>query len=226
MTKFKYLGDAVYGALDGIVTTFAVVAGVAGASLSGNLILILGIANLLADGTSMAAGNYLGRKSEKDYRKKHREEEEQAIEEDPTNAKKDLRKSYAVRGFSGNILDSIVKHVSEDKSRWLEERMQTEHGSEDLINPYKAGFVTFASFVVAGAIPLLSYAVALLVPGMMNISFSLACLLTGLTLFFVGSLRSKLIKKPWWLAGWEMLFVGGIAAVVAYVVGFLLRSLA
>jgi len=66
----EYIGDIVYGANDGIITTFAVVAGVAGAALSPTIVLILGVANLFADGFSMAAGNYLARKSEKEYKKR------------------------------------------------------------------------------------------------------------------------------------------------------------
>jgi VIT1/CCC1 family predicted Fe2+/Mn2+ transporter len=64
----RYLGDAVYGALDGIVTTFAIVAGVQGASLASSIVLVLGVANLLADGVSMGAGSYLSKRSEEEYR--------------------------------------------------------------------------------------------------------------------------------------------------------------
>ena len=66
----EYIGDIVYGANDGIITTFAIVAGVAGASLSPAIVVVLGLANLLADGFSMATSNYLARKSEKEYREK------------------------------------------------------------------------------------------------------------------------------------------------------------
>ncbi len=78
----KYIGDIVYGANDGIITTFAVVTGVAGAGLASNIVIILGVANLLADGFSMAASNYLARKSESDY-KKNTEAAPAATEEKP-----------------------------------------------------------------------------------------------------------------------------------------------
>lgn len=222
----KYLGDAVYGALDGIVTTFAVVAGVAGASLSSTLILVLGLANLLADGTSMAAGNYLGRKSESDYRTRTEQRERRLIKNKPQEARKDVREQYRARGFSGKLLDSIVKHVTGDADRWLYERMFDKHGSVTTVNPVKAGITTFVAFVIAGAVPLLSYVLAILLPSVHQYSFGAAIVLTAAALFGVGSLRSLLIDKPWWKAGAEMLFVGGIAAVVAFLVGYGLRGLA
>jgi vacuolar iron transporter family protein len=79
----KYIGDIVYGANDGIITTFAVVAGVAGAGLAPKIVIILGVANLLADGFSMAASNYLARKSESDYKKNSAAEKNEREEEKP-----------------------------------------------------------------------------------------------------------------------------------------------
>src|SRR5512141_1628263 len=93
----KYLGDAVYGALDGSITTFAVVAGVSGASLSSGIILILGFANLIGDGISMAVGNYLAKRSDASYR-----ERERVLEQARTREHKDLlREIYRKKGFAG-----------------------------------------------------------------------------------------------------------------------------
>lgn len=167
----EYIGDFVYGANDGIITTFAVVAGVAGAELAPAVVIILGFANLLADGFSMATSNYLARKSENDYQKTLVPAERTPI-------------------------------------------------SKKVPSPIKKASVTFFSFVLVGAIPLLPY-----IFGVKNNLFILATIATSLALFISGSLRSLVIPKKWWRGGLEMFGVGAIAATVAYAVGDLLGKL-
>ena len=94
-----YLRDFVYGANDGIITTFAVVAGVAGANLSASVVLILGFANLLADGFSMAMSNYLGEKSNRDFVATERGREEWEVERLPEEEREEIRKIYRAKGF-------------------------------------------------------------------------------------------------------------------------------
>ena len=89
------LGDFVYGATDGAVTTFAIVAGVIGASLEPAIVLILGFANLFADGFSMAVGNYLGTKSQREYIAKARRREEWEIDNLAEQEKQEIRDIYA-----------------------------------------------------------------------------------------------------------------------------------
>lgn len=156
----KYIGDLVYGANDGIITTFAVVAGVAGAELAPSIVIILGVSNLLGDGFSMAASNYLARKSENDYQK-------------------------AKTG----------EHI-------------------ELDNPIKNATATFIAFIVAGSIPLVPY-----ILGTNDKLFNQAIIATGIALFIVGSLRTRVSHVKWWRGGLEMLFVGALAASVAYVIG-------
>ncbi|PIP52042.1 hypothetical protein COX59_00630 [Candidatus Beckwithbacteria bacterium CG_4_10_14_0_2_um_filter_47_25] len=158
-----YIRDAVFGANDGIVTTFAVVAGVAGANLPLSTVLILGFVNLLADGLAMGLGNYLGMKSELD----------------------------------------LALRIKQSQ----------------LLLAEKRGMATFVSFGLAGLFPLLPYVLGLPQP------FNASIVVTGLTLFLVGSLRSIITKKPWFKAGLEMLFVGAIAAGAAFVTGRLIERL-
>ena len=223
----KYLGDAVYGALDGIVTTFAVVAGVAGAGLSSGVILILGFANLLGDGVSMAAGNYLGKRSERAYREQRRTQERADIEHDPAAHREHLAGIYRKKGFSGAQLTGIVATLTRDKERWTDEMMVGELGifQED-ISPWRSAFATLGAFILAGLVPLLSYLVAIRFPQVAQYSLVAAFLLTGVALFTVGGMRSLLTSTRWWRAGAEMLVVGGFAAGVAYAVGWLLSGLA
>lgn len=161
-----HIKDLVYGATDGIITTFAVVAGVVGGDLPASVILIVGFANLLADGFSMASSNYLGTKSECEALKS------QGV---PCNP--------------------------------------------ELHAPKRSAFFTFAAFVVAGLIPLLPY----LIWGDKDL-FPLAILFTALALFVVGGLRTLVTKKNFLRSGFEMLIVGGVAATIAFYVGWLLKA--
>jgi VIT1/CCC1 family predicted Fe2+/Mn2+ transporter len=156
-----YLRDLIYGANDGIITTFAVVAGVTGADLSTQVILILGISNLLADGFSMAASDYLSLRSE----------------------------------AAAQESDGIATDAAE--------------------NPFKHGLATFIAFVVAGVVPLAAY----LVPLASDQRFPAAIVLTFMSLFVVGASRSYVTRRSWTRSGLEMLAVGALAAVVAYVIG-------
>lgn len=157
--------SAVFGANDGIITTFAVVAGVAGASLGAEIVLILGIANMVADGISMAVGDFLGERSEKKYDQQR---------------------------LGGAIPGGL----------------------------WKTGLVTFLAFVGAGTLPLLPYLAEYVgVPLRAEMRFTTSILATAGALFLVGSLRSLLIKVPWWKNGLEMLAIGSVAAAAAYVLG-------
>lgn len=221
----RYIGDAVYGALDGIITTFAIVSGVVGASLSVTIVLILGFASLLADGISMSVGNYLGTKSEQDYYKKEREREEWEIKHFPDAEIEEITQIYENKGFSGKELESIVKKITSDKELWIDEMMKDElHLMKDEKSPVKAGLTTFAAFIIAGFAPLFSYVATLAFPSLAPMSFQIAVILTAIIIFIVGSARSIIIGKKWYVAGLEMLLVGGAAAIAAYYIGFLISG--
>jgi VIT1/CCC1 family predicted Fe2+/Mn2+ transporter len=226
-TAGKYLGSAVYGALDGTVTTFAVVSGVVGADLSLRIILILGFANLVADGFSMAASNYLSIKSEHDYHKEEYNREKWEVENYPKGEREEIREIYEKKGFKGKDLDRAVEIITSDKKRWIDTMMVEELGmiKED-INPFAAGAVTFGAFLICGLIPLLAFVFINFFPEFEENAFLISCILTATSIFVVGSLRSLLIAKSWFKAGMEMLLVGGSAAAVAYGIGYLLKGLA
>lgn len=165
----KYLADFVYGGIDGAITTFAVVAGVIGASLDSIIIIILGFANLFADGFSMATSNYLSTKSQNEL----------------TNN----RKSF------------------------------------DHKDPKKTALATLVFFLIIGFIPLLSFVVAPISPFLEQKKFIISFFLTGVALFIVGAFKGKIIGKHWLKSSFETLFIGSIAAFIAYLVGAILKSL-
>ncbi|HCU47880.1 TPA: hypothetical protein DIC39_02380 [Patescibacteria group bacterium] len=219
----EYIGDIVYGANDGIITTFAVVAGVAGAALSPTIVLILGVANLFADGFSMAAGNYLARKSEKEYKKTERQREEWEIDKLPQEEKGEIRDIYQAKGFAGHDLERAVKIITSNRKVWVDEMMigELKIMDDDIGHPLKNSLATFCSFAVAGAIPLIPYVLGL----QGGLAFKWSVVATAVILFVVGSLRTLITGRRWWLAGLEMLSVGAVAATVAYILGYLLSQL-
>lgn len=218
-----YLRDVVYGANDGIVTTFAVVSGVAGAGLASEVVLILGFANLLADGVSMGMSNYLGMKSQYDYERQERRQEEKEIERFPEEERQEIRRIYAAKGFAGQDLERAVAIVTSNKERWIKEMMIGEFGivPGTETSPRKHGLATFSAFVAAGVLPLLPYA---LVAGE-NSRFAVSIAATTGTLFAVGALRTLFTRRRWLRSGLEMLIIGAIAAAASYLVGAALKAL-
>lgn len=223
----KYVSDAVYGALDGIVTTFAIVSGVVGADLNPSIILILGFANLLGDGISMAAGSYLSEKSEQDYHRQEYEREKWEVENFPKAEKEEIRQIYKRKGFKGKQLEEAVETITSDKDRWIDTMMVEELGIiEENKSPNTVALTTLTAFVVCGFLPLLAFVFIHFVPSFDVIPpFTLSIIITSITIFVVGALRSLFIAKKWFVAGMEMLLVGGFASAVAYIIGYLLKGL-
>lgn len=216
----NYLRDWVFGGIDGAVTTFAIVAGVAGAALSTNIILILGAANLLADGFSMAAGNYSGVKAERDDYKRLREMELHHIAVTPEGEREEVRQIFAAKGFEGNDLERAVNVITSCQERWVKVMLEEEHGAPKVErSALKAGFVTFVAFFVCGAVPLLPFLF-----GGGGSAMGVATVMTGATFFGIGAMKSKWSTARWWLSGLETFAIGMIAAGAAYGVGALLKS--
>lgn len=222
----NYLKDFIYGAIDGAVTTFAVVASVAATGLSSGIVIILGLANLLADGFSMAAGNFLGTRAENQSRDRAMEQEAEEIEQHPEGEREEIRQIFAAKGFEGDVLEEIVEVITSDKKRWVDTMITEEHGlSLQTPSAWKAAGVTYMAFILVGAIPLITYVLEYFVPGTVSDPFWAAAFLTGVAFFVVGALKSRFVGKPWVLEGVETLGVGALAAAIAYVIGLLLKPI-
>lgn len=215
----SYLRDWVYGGIDGAITNFAIVAGVAGADLSSRVVLILGVVNILADGFSMAAGNFSGTRSEIEEYELKRRIEERHIDLYPDGEREEVRQIYRAKGFRGGDLESAVKVITADRQRWIETMMREEHGLPLVPrSPWKAALATFMAFVVCGFVPLLPFALG--IEGALAVSAAM----TGLVFFAIGSIRSLWSPKSWWRAGLETFAIGTIAACVAYAAGDFLQN--
>lgn len=218
-----YLGDAVLGAIDGCVTTFAIVAGAVGAGFSGGVVVILGFANLIADGFSMAASNYLGTKSERERIDNIRLAEEGQIDAIPEGEREEIRQIFVRKGFTGEVLDTIVTTITANRPLWVETMVREEFGMEMTgRRPFQAACATFAAFVCAGFLPLLSFVVPYLEG---DARFRVSAVLAAVTFAMIGVAKGMVIERSIWRPGLETLLVGGGAAVLAYGVGAWLRYL-
>lgn len=223
----EYIRDFVLGGIDGIITTFAVVSGVEGANLSTSIILILGVANLIADGFSMAVGNFLGSRSEQDYFMSERAREGWEIENVPEHEIDEIREIYKKKGFTGDLLEQVVAHITSDRELWIDTMMREELNivGEDR-NAVAAAASTFAAFIVFGSVPLVVYVFAAIWGGQEQAQlFWWSAAATGLALFAVGALRAMFTLKSWIRSGLEILIVGGGAGLLSYLIGYALRSL-
>jgi len=223
----EYIGEFVYGGTDGAITTFAVVAGAEGASLGISIVVILGVANLIADGFSMSVGNFFSTKAERDNFRKHRQIEYWEVENLPETERQEIREIYAAKGFKGELLEKVVDVITADKDVWVDTMMKEE--LEMVIGektPYKTAGVTFISFIVVGAVPLLSYIFIDedLTTGTSEL-FLYSCILTAFALSIVGALKSVVTEKNIIIGILETISLGGIAALLAYYVGGVLETM-
>ncbi|MGI9483231.1 MAG: VIT1/CCC1 transporter family protein [Hyphomicrobiales bacterium] len=216
----NYLRDWIYGGIDGAVTTFAIVAGVIGAQLSSAIIIILGLANLLADGFSMAASNYSGTKTELDDLERLREIERRHIKLAPDGEREELRQILQSKGLKGHAMEEALEAIAANEETWINTMLTEEYGkSLTPRSPMKSALATFSAFIVCGAVPLLPFFTDLTAP------FAVSVFMTAMVFFLIGAIKSNWSLAPWWRSGIETLVIGMLAAGAAFYVGYLLKGL-
>lgn len=223
--QHSYVGDFVLGAVDGTVTTFAIVSATAGAGLSAGVAVVLGLANVVADGFSMAVSNYLKSHSDRQIVERFRALEEMHIDEIPEGEREEIRQIYAGKGFDGEMLDEVVEVITRDRRRWVDTMLTEEWGLQlDQPSPTRAALTTFVAFVLAGLVPLIPlFFAAWLAAEQMFIT---SAILTAATFFSIGVVRGHITKRSRFFSGLETLVIGGTAAALAFVVGAWLRGFA
>ncbi len=221
-----YLKDMIFGAIDGSITTFAIVSGVSGAGLSTGVIIVLGLANLLADGFSMAASNFLGTRAENAFRQSMRAREEAEIETYPEGEIEEVRQIFAMKGFEGKALDDLVEAITANRSVWIDTMMREEHGlSPEDSNAWWSASATFLAFLVAGFLPLLTFVINFLRPETIDSPFLVSIGLTLLAFILVGIAKGHFTRGSYLISALETVVVGAVAAGLAYFVGYGLQSL-
>lgn len=218
--RVNYLKDWIYGGIDGTVTTFAIIAGSVGANLTPRIILILGAANILADGFSMAAANYSGSKAEIDDYNRLKRIEESHLETDPEGETEEIRQIFVRKGITGAALNTIIQAVTSRRDLWISTMMQEEYGlSSNHRSPIMAALATFFAFMICGALPLLPYAMGL------EASAVSALVISVIVFFFIGAAKSRWSTQSWAVSGLETGAIGVVAAALAWTVGRILDGL-
>lgn len=221
-----YLKEIVYGGSDGIVTTFAVVAGFAGAQ-SGALsnypvliVLILGLANLFADAFSMGVGNVLSILADRDVYNTQKDKE---LHEIKNNREDELAETIFIlkkQGFSDEDANKMANLYSKNENYWAEfmMRYELEMPSTENDNPLYKGIATICSFIFFGFIPLVPYVILI-----NENKFLTSIIFAFFALVLLGVLRWKVTTQTLIRAVGEIVILGGIAAVIAYFVGTLFK---
>lgn len=222
-----HFDDFIYGSIDGAVTTFAIVAGVIGAGLSPGIILVLGFANLFADGFSMAAANYQASKAMNEFIQMKRKQEEWEIDNLEEQERDEIRDIYKEKGFKDELLEEVVRIITSRRKVWVDTMMKEELGLiEDEKNPLDSSFSTFVGFNLIGLIPLIPFMIFMMIGIEPNSeTFVYSTIAVSAAFFLVGMIKGKIVKKSKVRSGTYTLIIGGIAAVVAYLVGYGLNFL-
>ena len=219
--------DFIYGSIDGAVTTFAIVAGVVGAGLSPGIILILGFANLFADGFSMAAANFQASKARNEFIQMTRKQEEWEIDNLEDEEREEIRDIYRKKGFKDELLEEIVRIITSRRKVWVDTMMREELGLiEDEKKPVDSSVSTFVGFNAIGVIPLIPFIIFFAFDSNLNSeTFLYSTISVAIAFFIVGMIKAKIVKKSMIRSGVYTLIIGGIAATVAYIIGYGLNFL-
>ena len=208
--------ELVFGANDGLVAAFAVASGVNGAGVQSKVILIAGLAELIGGTISMALGAYLSTKSQIEYYGGEMGREAYEVENFPEVERQEVREIYEAKGFSGDILDRIIAHITSDKKRWITIMMQEELGLslDQTISPLKSGIATGGAYAFGALMPVLPYLFMQPGPGIVA-----SAALTLSVLFGVGAAKTIVTGKNAWRSGFENMTIGGLAAAATFIAG-------
>ena len=225
-TEGGLLKPVIFGGLDGILTSFAIVAGAAGGNLSPEVVLILGFSNIFADALSMGVGEFLSSKANNEWILSERRREEWELENYPEGEIKEMIEIYEEKGMSTADAKLVVETMAKYKDFFVDvmmtQELELQVPEEDHVTEsMKEGCVMFASFAFFGALPLLGYVV---IPSLFpdlsaDFLFVAACIITGIVLFFMGSIKAMVTSQHWFRAGLETLMLGGACATVAFTIG-------
>ncbi|MFF5204501.1 VIT1/CCC1 transporter family protein [Streptosporangium sp. NPDC000396] len=212
-----WLRPSVFGAMDGLVSNFALIAGVAGGTASTKVIVLAGVAGLAAGAFSMAGGEYVSVASQRELAMAEIDVERRELERHPEAEQKELAQLYESRGVEPAVAAEVARQISRDPDKALEVHTEAELGvtPDDLPSPKTAAVSSFLSFSVGAILPLLPYLLGVT-------SLVSSAVVSCLALFGAGALVSRVTARSWWYSGLRQLFVGTIAAGLTFALGNLL----
>ncbi|CAJ1961113.1 unnamed protein product [Cylindrotheca closterium] len=231
-TEGGFLKPIIFGGLDGILTSFAIVAGAAGGGLSPEVVMVLGFSNIFADALSMGVGEFLSSKATNEWILSERKREEWEMENYPEGEIQEMIDIYKEKGMEHEDAKLVIETMAKYKDFFVDlmmaQELELQVPDEDHVEEsMREGVVMFLSFASFGAMPLLGYVIIpASFPQLGNDTlFAAACIVTGLVLFFLGSVKSKFANMNWFTSGLETLLLGGCCATVAFTIGHYINGL-
>jgi len=225
-----YLKSIIYGGLDGIMTTFAVVTAAAGAKLGSQVVLILGISNLISNAISMGVGDFISEKAENDHALAERKREKWEYENYPKGEIDEMIELYEKKGMKVEHAKQLVAALIKHEDIFIDTMMVEELGivppdPGDINTPAKMGAVTALSFVGCGIIPLIPFMIGSGVNASFWVLFGISCALVAVVMFGLGAITSFFTILTWYRGGINMLIVGAFGAGASYLIGWLVGFL-
>ncbi|HEY7488331.1 MAG TPA: VIT1/CCC1 transporter family protein [Streptosporangiaceae bacterium] len=214
-----WLRPAVFGAMDGLVSNFALIAGVAGGRAEQKVVVLAGLAGLAAGAFSMAAGEYISVASQSELAAAEIAVERHELVHNPKAEQSELAAMYEARGLDPELAAEVARQLSRDPDEALEIHAREELGvdPQNLPSPVLAAVSSFASFAVGAFLPVLPYLL-----GASNLWP--AAIVAAAGLFTAGAVVSRVTVRSWWFSGLRQLLFGGAAAAITFGVGSLIGA--
>ncbi|KZV57623.1 membrane protein of ER body-like protein [Dorcoceras hygrometricum] len=227
--KGEFAKSIVYAGLDAIVTSFALISSISAGRLSSVNVLVLGIANLVADGISMGFGDYMSTSTERDLAASQRSLMEWDVENHRRLQQEELLRRYQELGMDANDANTVVNIFSKYRDMLVGEKMATQKGMlppDPTEKPWKNGLVTFVAFLLFGSAPILSYIILIPFTDNQNIKFIGACVLSAVALVLLGLAKARIAGQRYLVSAGVTVFNGAIAGAAAYAIGWTLKNVA
>ena len=223
----NYIRDIVFGFGDGVNTSLGIVAGIGGASVGVDIVILAAVIGMFTGAKAMAVQNYLAVKSQIEILQSEIKREEYEIENAPEDERKEIEEIYKSKGFAGEELNMVVNKITSNKGVWLKTMLTEELGLnlEILGNPIKGAIVMFISFLIGGILPILPYFIVK--TGLIN-NFTALLIAISMSLsssFMIGAIKGRLAKKSWVKGGLEMSLLGTGIALLGYGIGSEMNNL-
>jgi VIT1/CCC1 family predicted Fe2+/Mn2+ transporter len=217
----NYIRDLVFGFGDGVNTSLGIVAGVGGAIIAADVVILAALIGMFTGAKAMAVQNYLAVKSQREILESEIKREEYEIENLPENERQEIQDIYRGKGFEGEELDKVVNKITSNKDVWLKTMLTEELGLnlEILGNPLKGALVMFGSFLLGGILPILPYFAVKAGLFSSTTAIVIAIAISVSSSFIVGAIKGRMAKKSWVRGGIEMAGLGTGIALIGYGIG-------
>ncbi|KAK1376245.1 Vacuolar iron transporter 1 [Heracleum sosnowskyi] len=225
----EFAKSIIYAGLDAIVTSFSLISSISAGRLSSVDVLVLGFANLVADGISMGFGDFVSSSTEKDVAAKERLVVEWEVTNHRTPQKRDLLRQYQALGMAEEDASAVVNLLAKYKNILVDEKMSTEKRilpPDESEKPWKNGLVTFVAFLVFGSAPLLGFIILMPFTNNDTHKFIGACIMSAIALVLLGIAKAKIAGQSYIPSAILTLLNGAIAGGVAYLIGWTLKNVA